>query len=72
MEAELIKVVLSMPGNCVGEVCGNLNSRRAWLDNLKNEDGVLIVETRIPIAEFADFKEWFKRFTNGKGKVENV
>jgi translation elongation factor EF-G len=69
MDGELFKLVLKVPENCIGEVLGNLNHRRAWLDTVRNENGVFLVEARIPSLEIADFKEWLKKNTNGKGET---
>ena len=69
MERELPNLALRVPENCIGMVLGELNSRRCLILEMKNNDGVFAVEANLPIDEIPKYREWFAKFTNGKGEI---
>ena len=69
MEKQFPNLFLRVPADCIGEVLGELNSRRALILGMKHKDDVCTVEANLPNEEIASYREWFEKFTNGKGEM---
>ncbi len=60
---------LRVPADCIGKVLGEINSRRGLILEMKHNDNMIEVEANLPIEEIPNYREWFAKFTNGKGEI---
>jgi translation elongation factor EF-G len=69
MEDELSNIVVRVPAVFLGQVLGELNQRGAWLDGMKDEAGISVVQARAPAQGVSNFKQWLKEITGGRGEI---
>jgi len=70
MDELLRTYVISVPEDCIGDVSGALNSRGAWLDEIKTDGGVAEIQARADDEAMLGFKEWLVEVTGGRGKLD--
>jgi elongation factor G len=72
-EAELVllepvmRVEVNVPEEYMGDVIGNLNSRRGKVINLAAEEGVQTILSRVPMAEMFGYATDLRSITQGRG-----
>jgi len=63
----MMKVEVEVPENFVGDVIGDLNSRRGQVEGMNAEDGVSKVAAKVPLAEMFGYATDIRSKTQGRG-----
>jgi elongation factor G len=63
----MMKVEVEVPDNFLGDVIGDLNSRRGSIEGMDNEDGVAKVASKVPLAEMFGYATDIRSKTQGRG-----
>ena len=63
----LMKVEVEVPEDFLGEVMGDLNSRRGNIEGMNSEDGQAKVDAKVPLAEMFGYATDIRSKTQGRG-----
>ena len=56
-----------MPSQFMGEVTGDLNSRRGRIQGMESLGDLQIIKAQIPLAELSDYVSELRSITGGEG-----
>jgi elongation factor G len=62
-----MKVEVEVPENFLGDVMGDLNSRRGNIEGMNSEDGLAKVSAKVPLAEMFGYATDIRSKTQGRG-----
>jgi elongation factor G len=63
----MMKVEVEVPENFLGDVMGDLNSRRGQIEGMGSEDGLAKVTAKVPLAEMFGYATDIRSKTQGRG-----
>ena len=63
----MMKVEVEVPENFVGDVIGDLNSRRGQIESMGSEQGIAKVSSKVPLAEMFGYATDIRSNTQGRG-----
>jgi len=63
----MMKVEVEVPENFLGDVMGDLNSRRGQIEGMGSEQGIAKVTTKVPLAEMFGYATDIRSKTQGRG-----
>ena len=63
----IMNVSISMPESNMGDVMGDMNSRRARVQGMDSEKGLSIVNAQVPLAEMLRYTTELRSITGGRG-----
>lgn len=63
----MMKVEVEAPENFLGDVMGDLNSRRGQIEGMGSEDGLAKVSAKVPLAEMFGYATDIRSMTQGRG-----
>ena len=63
----MMKVEVEVPENFLGDVMGDLNSRRGQIEGMGSEDGLSNVTAKVPLAEMFGYATDIRSKTQGRG-----
>ncbi|MDJ0631960.1 MAG: elongation factor G [Xenococcaceae cyanobacterium MO_188.B29] len=63
----LMKVEVEVPEDFLGDVMGDLNSRRGNIEGMNSEDGQAKVDAKVPLAEMFGYATDIRSKTQGRG-----
>ncbi|MEM1366451.1 MAG: elongation factor G [Cyanobacteria bacterium P01_H01_bin.15] len=63
----LMKVEVEVPEDFLGEVIGDLNSRRGNIDAMNTESGQALISAKVPLAEMFGYATDIRSKTQGRG-----
>ncbi|WP_448381001.1 elongation factor G [Gloeomargarita sp.] len=63
----MMKVEVEVPENYLGDIMGNLNSRRGQIEGMSSEGGVAKVTAKVPLAEMFGYATDIRSMTQGRG-----
>lgn len=63
----MMKVEVEVPEDFLGDVMGDLNSRRGNIEGMKSEDGLAKVSVKVPLAEMFGYATDIRSKTQGRG-----
>ena len=63
----MMKVEVEAPEDFLGDVMGDLNSRRGQIEGMGSEDGITTVTSRVPLAEMFGYATDIRSKTQGRG-----
>jgi len=63
----MMKVEVEVPENFLGDVMGDLNSRRGQIEGMGTEDGIAKVTSKVPLAEMFGYATDIRSKTQGRG-----
>ena len=66
----IYSVQVTVPDVFMGDVMGDLNSRRGRLQGLDSKDGTQIIKANIPLAELYKYVNHLRSMTQGRGTFE--
>lgn len=62
-----MKVEVEVPENYLGDVMGDLNSRRGTIEGMNSEEGLAKVSAKVPLAEMFGYATDIRSKTQGRG-----
>ena len=63
----VMAVEVEIPEEYMGDVIGNLNSRRGRIENMEDRAGIRVVTSKIPLAEMFAYSTALRSMTQGRG-----
>jgi elongation factor G len=63
----IMSVEVVVPEDYMGDVIGNLNSRRGRIENMEDRAGVKVVTASVPLAEMFAYSTDLRGRTQGRG-----
>ena len=63
----IMKVEITVPENNMGDILGDLNTRRARVQGMNTEKGHSIVSAHVPLAEMLRYTTQLRSMTGGRG-----
>jgi elongation factor G len=63
----MMKVEVEVPENFLGDVMGDLNSRRGQIEGMDSEQGIAKVAAQVPLAEMFGYATDIRSKTQGRG-----
>jgi elongation factor G len=63
----MMKVEVEAPEDFLGDVMGDLNSRRGHIEGMGTEDGLTKVTSKVPLAEMFGYATDIRSKTQGRG-----
>jgi elongation factor G len=63
----IMKVEIEVPDNFLGDVIGDLNSRRGNIEGMNNENGIAKVSSKVPLAQMFGYATDIRSKTQGRG-----
>ncbi|MDR0499481.1 MAG: elongation factor G [Holophagales bacterium] len=63
----VMAVEVEIPEEYMGDVIGNLNSRRGRIENMEDRAGTRVVTSKIPLAEMFAYSTTLRSMTQGRG-----
>jgi elongation factor G len=63
----MMKVEVEVPENFLGDIMGNLNSRRGQIEGMASEAGLAKVTAKVPLAEMFGYATDIRSMTQGRG-----
>jgi len=63
----IMAVEVVVPEDYMGDVIGNLNSRRGRIENMEDRAGVKVVTSQVPLAEMFAYSTSLRGMTQGRG-----
>lgn len=63
----MMKVEVEVPENFLGDVMGDLNSRRGQIEGMGSEQGIAKVTSKVPLAEMFGYATDIRSKTQGRG-----
>ena len=72
MSERLLKLRTTVPAEISGTVLGQLSRIGGWIDGLATESNRSVLDARIPVEAFPQFKEWLAETSEGRGEVQVI
>lgn len=66
----IMSVRISVPEEYMGDISGDLNSRRGRILGIEVEEGVQVVNAEVPLAEMFSYSSQLRSLTQGRGTFE--
>ena len=63
----IMLVQITVPEANMGDIMGDLNTRRARIQGMNSERGLSIVSTHVPLAEMLRYTTQLRSMTSGRG-----
>ncbi len=63
----IMKVEVLVPEKFLGDVTGNLNSRRGQIENIGERMGLRVIDAKVPLAEMFGYVTALRSMTEGRG-----
>ncbi|MEE4271007.1 MAG: elongation factor G [Thermoanaerobaculales bacterium] len=63
----IMQIEVFTPEECMGDVMGDLNSRRGRVQGMDSEDGTTTVKAAVPLAELLTYAPTLRSITGGRG-----
>ena len=63
----MMKVEVEVPEDFLGDVIGDLNSRRGNIEGMNSEEGLAKVASKVPLAEMFGYATDIRSKTQGRG-----
>jgi elongation factor G len=63
----IMKVQVIVPDNYMGEVTGNLNSKRGRIESMEDRPGLKVINGKVPLSELFGYATELRSMTQGRG-----
>lgn len=64
----IMNIRITVPNDFTGDVIGDMNTKRAHVQGMNPEDGVNIIDAKVPLAEILRYAIDLKSLTHGRGQ----
>jgi len=64
----IMNIRITVPNDFTGDVIGDMNTKRAHVQGMNPEDGMNIIEAKVPLAEILRYAIDLKSLTHGRGQ----
>jgi elongation factor G len=66
----IVNLAVSVPDECMGDVMGDLNSRRAKVEGMEQQGHSEIIRAKVPLSEVLRYAPDLTSMTSGRGSFE--
>ena len=66
----VMKVTIEVPSRFMGDISGDLNSRRGRIASMNQEGDMAIIEASVPLAEMMQYSTELRSLTAGEGDYD--
>jgi len=63
----MVHVEINVPDEFLGDIMGDLNSRRGRVQGMETGDGQTVVKAQVPLAEMLTYSQTLRALTGGRG-----
>ncbi len=63
----IMKIQVIVPENFMGEVTGNVNSKRGRIESMEDRPGLKVINAKIPLSEMFGYATELRSMTQGRG-----
>ena len=63
----IMKIQIIVPPDFMGEVTGNLNSKRGRIENLGDRPGLKVIDAKVPLSEMFGYATEIRSMSQGRG-----
>jgi len=63
----IMKIEVIMPENYMGEVIGDINSKRGQVLEMRDRSGIKVIDAHVPLAELFGYATLLRSMTQGRG-----
>jgi elongation factor G len=63
----IVHLEISIPGHCMGDVSGDLNTRRGRIQGMEQEGDGQVIKAEMPLSEAAEYARALTSITSGEG-----
>jgi len=63
----IMKIQVIVPDNFMGEVTGNVNSKRGRIESMEDRPGLKVINAKIPLSEMFGYATELRSMTQGRG-----
>ncbi|MDP2598429.1 MAG: elongation factor G [Candidatus Liptonbacteria bacterium] len=63
----IMKIQVIVPPDFLGEVTGNLNSKRGRIEELSDRPGIKVIDAKVPLSEMFGYATEIRSMTQGRG-----
>jgi len=63
----IMNMTIFIPGDCVGDVIGDLNGRRGRVMGMDSQENLEVVTAQVPMAEMLEYSPTLTSITGGRG-----
>ena len=63
----IMKIQVLIPTDYLGEVTGNLNSKRARIEEMSDRTNIKVIEAKVPLSEMFGYATEIRSMTQGRG-----
>ncbi len=63
----VMKIQVIVPQDFLGEVTGNLNSKRVKIDEMSDRPGLKVIDAKVPLSEMFGYATELRSMTQGRG-----
>ena len=63
----IMNMAIYIPGDCVGDVIGDLNGRRGRVMGMDSQDNLEVVTAQVPMSEMLEYSPTLTSITGGRG-----
>jgi len=63
----IMKIQILVPPDFMGEVTGNLNSKRGRIENLGDRPGLKVIDAKVPLSEMFGYATEIRSMSQGRG-----
>ena len=63
----IMKVEVTVPEQFLGDITGNLNSKRGQIENMGERVGLRVIEAKVPLSEMFGYVTALRSMTEGRG-----
>lgn len=67
----IVKVTVTVPDECMGDVIGDLNSRRGKVLGVDSKGNYQVIQAQVPMAEVAKYAPDLTAMTQGRGSFQS-
>ncbi len=63
----IMKLQVIIPSDFLGDVAGNLSSRRGRIDSISDRDNIKVIDSMVPLSEMFGYATHLRSMTQGRG-----
>ena len=63
----IMKIQVIVPDNFMGEVTGNLNSKRGRIESMDDRPGLKVINAKVPLSELFGYATELRSMSQGRG-----
>jgi len=67
----IVHIEITVPSKFMGDITGDLNSRRGRIEGMDSQGNLQVVRAHIPMMEIMDYETQLRSVTGGEGSLHH-